>query len=416
MNALNLKEVTDPFYLFQLFSIILWLNNAYVNYAIVIIITSLGSLAMSVYESRANLMDIQQMAKYQCEINLFRNTKGLEKELIKNSSTVLVPGDLFELPDDGSAIPCDAILISGTVIINESMLTGESTPIIKTHLPTNNNIFDCKLDTKYMLYAGTKIVQKRVIGNNKVVAVVVATGFNTEKGNLIRSILFPKANEFQFQKDSVKYILFMALLSFIGFGISVPFMLSNGISLGTIFLRAFDMITTTVPPALPACIGIGISIALSRLKSKGIICIARERINVAGRVNMICFDKTGTLTEDHLDIYGYRPVKMINDSIGFDSFLEDLKTEVLNGVSYYKSKMAQNIIDKNKDLQSYFIENLASCHSITKVNDKLMGDPIDLEMFRTTGWIFNENIENSENYDSLVIYINLDILFCKTPK
>jgi len=253
-----------------------------------------------------------------------------------------------------------------------------------------------------MLYAGTKIVQKRVIGNNKVVAVVVATGFNTEKGNLIRSILFPKANEFQFQKDSVKYILFMALLSFIGFGISVPFMLSNGISLGTIFLRAFDMITTTVPPALPACIGIGISIALSRLKSKGIICIARERINVAGRVNMICFDKTGTLTEDHLDIYGYRPVKMINDSIGFDSFLEDLKTEVLNGVSYYKSKMAQNIIDKNKDLQSYFIENLASCHSITKVNDKLMGDPIDLEMFRTTGWIFNENIENSENYDSLV--------------
>ena len=44
------------------------------------------------------------------------------------SSTELVPGDLYEIPDDGLAMPCDTILVNGTVIINESMLTGESTP------------------------------------------------------------------------------------------------------------------------------------------------------------------------------------------------------------------------------------------------------------------------------------------------
>jgi P-type E1-E2 ATPase len=40
------------------------------------------------------------------------------------------------------------------------------------------------------------------------------------------------------------------------------------------------------------------------------VYIARDRVNSAGKVNILCFDKTGTLTEDHLDIYGYRPIKM----------------------------------------------------------------------------------------------------------
>ena len=45
--------------------------------------------------------------------------------------------------------------------------------------------------------------------------------------------------------------------------------------------------------------------------------IARDRVNSAGKVNILCFDKTGTLTEDHLDIYGYRPIKMKNKSQEF---------------------------------------------------------------------------------------------------
>ena len=399
---LILNEVSDPFYLFQLFSIVLWFNNDYKKYAIVIIVTTLGSLAISVYEVRANLMDIQRMAKYQCDVNLIRQTEGKEKKVISTDSTILVPGDLFELPRDGSAMPCDAILLSGTVIVNESMLTGESTPIIKSHLPSSNHVFSSQVDKKYVLFAGTKIVQKRVHGNNRILALVLSTGFDTEKGNLVRSILYPKANEFKFQKDSVKYILFMACLSFAGFGISIPFMMKDGITIKAIFLRALDMITTTVPPALPACIGIGISIALSRLKSKGILCIARERINIAGRINMICFDKTGTLTEDHLDIYGFRPVVVMKDIFHFDTFYEQVKIQVLNGVNNYKTKIVKNTFDKNKDINTYFIENLATCHSITKVNDVMIGDPIDLKMFGATGWILNENLENSQNYDSLV--------------
>lgn len=48
----------------------------------------------------------------------------------KLSSKAIVPGDLIEVRDDWS-VPCDCILLNGSCIINESMLTGESIPIIK---------------------------------------------------------------------------------------------------------------------------------------------------------------------------------------------------------------------------------------------------------------------------------------------
>jgi len=44
------------------------------------------------------------------------------------------------------------------------------------------------------------------------------------------------------------------------------------------------------------------------LQKKGTFCISPNKINEAGRINVMCFDKTGTLTEEGLDILGVRPV------------------------------------------------------------------------------------------------------------
>lgn len=70
--SLIIKEVTDPFYIFQVFSITLWMFNDYVQYAVIIIITTLISLILSVYETRVNLVNIQKMAKYSCKVNVYR--------------------------------------------------------------------------------------------------------------------------------------------------------------------------------------------------------------------------------------------------------------------------------------------------------------------------------------------------------
>jgi cation-transporting ATPase 13A3/4/5 len=173
-------------------------------------------------------------------------------------------------------------------------------------------------------------------------ALVYKTGFNTSKGNLIRSIIYPKNIDIKFKQDSIKYIYLMGCLSIIGFTISIPFLKNADQSTSEIIKKCLDLITTAVPPSLPACLGIGISYAVNRLKSQNIICINRDRVNLLGKINTIVFDKTGTLTEDHLDIHGFRPIKVKSNEFVFDSFLKDPKKNSLNAFNYYKEKKNYN--------------------------------------------------------------------------
>lgn len=72
------------------------------------------------------------MAKYSCPINVMRTED--ENQLMEMNSSELVPGDVIEVPEN-CVMPCDVILLTGTCIVNESMLTGESIPVMKTALP-----------------------------------------------------------------------------------------------------------------------------------------------------------------------------------------------------------------------------------------------------------------------------------------
>jgi len=127
------------------------------------------------------------MARYTCPVEI-RDKDGFRQV----DSSQLVPGDVIKVPDL-TILPCDLILLSGNVIMNEAMLTGESVPIIKASLPnTANESFNPKTYSKYMLSGGTGVVQTRPIGNTPCTAVVTNTGFLTQKGGLVRDILYPK--------------------------------------------------------------------------------------------------------------------------------------------------------------------------------------------------------------------------------
>ena len=403
---LLMEEFADPFYLFQVFSIILWMTNQYEYYASIIIITTLISLFVGTYETRKNLKNIQKMSRYSCQVNVLRKNRETNQPNFEAiNSKNLVPGDIFELQEEGLAMPCDCLLIQGTVIINEAMLTGESTPIIKSQIPKIKDHFNYDADKKYFLFAGTKIIQKRSRDKKKLLALVTEIGFSTIKGNLIRSILFPKKMDEKFEKDSYKYIAFMGILCLFGFAISIPFLLDTQ-TWSEIIKKSLDLITTAVPPSLPACLGIGISYSINRLKKQNIMCIARDRVNSAGKVNILCFDKTGTLTEDHLDIYGYRPVKMKNKNQEF--YFSDFTNKAINNsneaYNYYKQKKSSNNnksqSDKNKDLNLFFVECLATCHCATYVNEKIIGDPVDVKMFESSGWTLHENNAEQEEKTS----------------
>lgn len=138
----------------------------------------------------------------------------------------------------------------------------------------------------------------------------------------------------------------------------------------TILIRALDLITVVVPPALPATLSIGTSFAIGRLRKLGIFCISPSRVNVGGKVNVCCFDKTGTLTEDGLDILGVRGLERNINRFG----------ELLEDVHDIPSSQGK----------TNFLHALATCHSLKMLEGEVIGDPLDVKMFEFTKWTLEE--------------------------
>ncbi len=219
---------------------------------------------------------------------------------------------------------------------------------------------------------------------------VVRTGFNTTKGALVRSMLFPKPSGFKFYRDSFRYISVMGCVALLGFTASLVNFIRLKLEWHLIIIRALDLITIVVPPALPATLTIGTSFAITRLKSKQIFCISPQRVNVGGKLDLMCFDKTGTLTEEGLDILGVRVVTRA------DTRFTDLVTNPDDLLS------DQNTGTESKDhidTRNAALYTMATCHSLRIVDDEPVGDPLDLKMFEFTGWSYEEGNLGGANAD-----------------
>ena len=117
---------------------------------------------------------------------------------VEIDSTELVPGDVVVVPE-GMNLPCDIILLSGSAIVNEAILTGESIPVMKSSIPfASTELYSEKGSEKHTLFGGTSVIQTRPVGDERVWGLVKNTGFLTTKGSLIRDILYPKDIKFKF--------------------------------------------------------------------------------------------------------------------------------------------------------------------------------------------------------------------------
>ena len=257
-------EVLNPFYIFQVFSVVLWMWDLYYYYASCILVISTGSVLLSLCETISNHNQIRRMARYQCQVRLMQRN-NTSREI---NSTELVPGDVVVVPE-GSSLPCDVILLTGSAIVNESMLTGESIPVMKSSLPViSTEVYTDKGSEKHTLFGGTSVIQTRPVGDEPVWGLVKNTGFLTTKGSLIRDILYPKDIKFAFYSDGLKFVGIMAILACFGIVATIPLQINLGVPPEIILDRALDLITVTVPPALPAAMSCGIVFAINRLKKK----------------------------------------------------------------------------------------------------------------------------------------------------
>lgn len=394
---LLLDEAFHPFYIFQIASLLLWSLDEYYYYACAIFLISVFSITSTVVETRSTMNRLREISRFECDVRVLRN--GFWRQSV---SSDLVPGDVYEVSDPSlSQLPCDSLLLAGDCIINESMLTGESIPVSK--VPITDDVINYvdlgatsihPFVARHFLFCGTKIIRARRPQDEDddeavALAMVVRTGFNTTKGALVRSMLFPKPAGFKFYRDSFRYIGVMGFIAAIGFVASFINFVKLGLAWHLIVVRALDLITIVVPPALPATLTIGTNFALSRLKKKQIFCISPQRVNVAGKLDIVCFDKTGTLTEDGLDVLGVRLVQ--HPEIRFGDTLEEVH-DLLPPASYDRDPTVNYRVNKN------MLYAMATCHSLRSVDDELIGDPLDLKMFQFTEWSFEEGSHKTQHF------------------
>nr|XP_021392483.1 probable cation-transporting ATPase 13A4 [Lonchura striata domestica] len=367
---LLIKEVLNPFYVFQLFSVCLWFAEDYMEYASAIIFMSLLSIFLTIYDLRKQSIKLHRLVESHNNVmvTVCRNKEGFQ-EL---ESHHLVPGDMLILKEGKSLLPCDAILVSGQCTVNESMLTGESIPVTKIHLPRADNfqpwrVYCAEDYRKHVLLCGTEVIQTKADDTGVVKAVVLRTGFNTAKGDLVRSILYPKPMNFKLYRDALRFLMCLVAFAAIGMIYTVCVFALNGEETGEVVKKALDVITIAVPPALPAALTTGVIYTQQRLKKKGIFCISPQRINMCGQLNLVCFDKTGTLTEDGLDLWGLLPSER-------SCFQDIYRFPADHGLPW-----------------SPVFKALAVCHSLIVWEGKIQGDPLDVKMFEATNWVIDDS-------------------------
>lgn len=370
--TLLVLEALTPFYVFQLFSLIVWMCELYFYYTIAIIIMSVVGITTSIIQTRKNQKNLKGTVHSSDQAIVCRGNSNFEQI----PTTDLVPGDVILIPANGCQMQCDAVLVAGTCIVNESMLTGESVPITKNPLPNNSKQYKVKEDGSHTLFCGTKIIQTRAKADEKVLAVVIRTGYLTAKGELVRSILYPPPADFKFETDSYKFIGILGFIAVLGVVYTIVSKSTRNINPLDIIIKSLDLITIAVPPALPAAMTVGKLYALNRLKNSKIFCINSRVINVSGSVDCVCFDKTGTLTEDELDMWGVVPV----EDHKIKNALKDVK--ILTNCSH-------------------IIRGMATCHSLNLINSEICGDPLDVKMFESIGWFLEDIYETSKGNNDI---------------
>lgn len=222
-----MSEIMNPYFVFQFFSVIVWLLEKYVMFAVLIflicIVTAIGNL----FSSRSNLQNLKEIVHHECEVKVLRkdinivqqheirlnfndsldkrNLKGNSKFKTINSKDI-TPGDIIRL-EPNSTLPCDCILLSGDVLMNECKLTGETVPIIKFPFASNkvNNIigFDPNKNKSNVLFCGTEIMQVKGEEEEDILGLAWQIGFHSSKGQLIRAILFPKEQPFKYKIQNI---------------------------------------------------------------------------------------------------------------------------------------------------------------------------------------------------------------------
>jgi len=192
----------------------------------------------------------------------------------------LVPGDIVKL-SLGAVVAADVRLTEGSVLLDQSMLTGESVPI--------------EAGAGFETYAGA------LVRRGEAVAEVTATGARTKFGRTAELVRTAHVASSQ-QKAVLRVVRNLAMVN----GVIIVMLVAYGYVLkmpgSEIVPLLLTGILASIPVALPATFTLAAAIGARALGKLDVLPTRLSAVDEAASIDVLCADKTGTLTQNALTV------------------------------------------------------------------------------------------------------------------
>ena len=203
----------------------------------------------------------------------------------------LVPGDVVKL-SLGGVVAADVRLTGGEILLDQSMLTGES-------IPTEAG-------------AGVQTYAGALVRRGEAVAEVTATGARTKFGRTAELVRTAHVVSSQ-QKAVLRVVRNLALFNGVVIAMLVGYAHFLGLPLAEIIPLVLTAVLASIPVALPATFTLASALGARALAKRGVLPTRLSAVDEAASMDVLCTDKTGTLTRNELKVTDVRPMP------GFDA-------------------------------------------------------------------------------------------------
>ncbi len=227
-----------------------------------------------------------QEGRAQATLKALRSRLALNASVLRDGTwkalpaTQLVRGDLVKL-SLGAVVAADVHIVSGSVLLDQSTLTGESLPI--------------EAGSGADTYAGA------LVRRGEATAEVTATGAHTKYGRTAE--LVQTAHSISSQQTAVLQIVRnLAIFNGIVIVLMGVFAYSQSLPRGEIISLLLTSVLAAIPVGLPATFTLAAALGARALAKVGVLPTRLSAVDEAGTINVLCSDKTGTLTLNELSV------------------------------------------------------------------------------------------------------------------
>ena len=192
----------------------------------------------------------------------------------------LVPGDIVKL-SLGAVVAADVRLTGGSVLLDQSMLTGESVPI--------------EAGAGFETFAGA------LVRRGEAVAEVTATGARTKFGRTAELVRTAHVESSQ-QKAVLRVVRNLAMFNGVLIAVLMAYAHALKLPLGETVPLLLAAVLASIPVALPATFTLAAALGARALAHLGVLPTRLSAVDEAASIDVLCADKTGTLTQNELTV------------------------------------------------------------------------------------------------------------------